>query len=226
MQTLSSTSPQSPRSIFTAILVVITAFVATGCVSKSRLEECQQEKAQLEEKVTGWEARFDAEAQRWESMQASISETVPQAINAFHSERDRIIELVPAQVQAEVETYLDGYFDTVMKGVRMLGEDNQAIRGQLELANHKLETLGTDTNEIKSMSNALDQRLESERLQRSQVAAQVTRIFDQLTEFDNTIINCAKCPERLRLNRKERETITAFHQRMLTELSTLQSQMQ
>ncbi len=138
----SSASIESGRTVITMCLVIVIAMAVSGCVSKSSLEECKAENAQLEEKVAGWESRFDAESQRWETMQASISEAVPQAINAFHDERERIIELVPAQVQAEVETYLDGYFNTVMSGVRALGEDNQAIRGQLVLANTKLESLG------------------------------------------------------------------------------------
>ncbi len=63
-------------------------------------------------------------------------------------------------------------------------------------------------------------------MQRAEIAAQVADIFEQLTEFDNTVINCVKCPERLRLNRRERETLTAFHQSLLAELSQLQAQMQ
>ena len=37
------------------------------------------------------------------------------------------------------------------------------------------------------------------------------------------MINCKDCPEKLVLNRKERETITAFHGRLLDALSALRT---
>lgn len=226
MHYVSSTQARTGRSVIVICLVIVMTTALAGCVSKSRLEECQQDKVKLEEQVASWETRFDQESQRWNSMQASISEAVPQAINEFHAERDRILEIVPEQVKVEVETYLDGYFNTVMRGMRELNEANKSIKGELDVANRKLESLGQDTSEIKTMGTALDEKLDEQRAERAKFASQVTNIFNQLTEFDNTIINCRDCPERLRLNRKERETITAFHQKMLTELSALQSQMQ
>ncbi|NIR32697.1 MAG: hypothetical protein GWN84_26030, partial [Gammaproteobacteria bacterium] len=91
------------------ILILSLALVGTGCVSKQTYESvqaelatCQEEKAQAEAQVITWEQRFDREAQRWESVGTSISEQVPRALSELHTERERIIKLVPEQVQGEV----------------------------------------------------------------------------------------------------------------------------
>ena len=47
-----------------------------------------------------------------------------------------------------------------------------------------------------------------------------------LSDFDQSKINCKDCPDRLRLNRHERETITAFHQQLTNALANLQAELQ
>ena len=210
-------------AVIAALIVVLGT---TGCVSKKRLEQCEQEKGQLEEKVAAWEARFDREAERWESVGTSVTEALPAAIGEMHAERQRILELVPAQVQTEVESYLDEYFDTVMKGFRTLKADNDAIRRDLEMASLKLEAVGADTSDLKDMSNALDEKLDRERAHRSELTRRVAMIADRISQFDGTKINCRDCPDRLRLNRKEREAIGAFHKALMTDLAALQAEMQ
>ncbi len=212
-----------PGSVVIAIAVTAAA---TGCVAKSTLEQCQQENARLDEQVAAWEARFDREAERWESVEGTLTEALPRAVGEIHAERERILELVPAQVQDEVEAYLNEFFSTVMKGFDALRQDNETIRRDLEIASLKLEALGADTSELKDMSAALDQRMEAERAHRSAMTRRVAEIASQISEFDRTMINCKDCPDRLRLNRKEREAITTFHQQMIDALTVLQAEMQ
>ena len=97
-----------------ALIALAILFFATGCVSKTQyqslqtdLTACEEQKAQAEAQVITWEQRFDREAQRWESMGATITDQVPRALSELNAERDRIVELVPEQVRSEVETYLD-----------------------------------------------------------------------------------------------------------------------
>ena len=222
----------APRSLTPLLVAVLIA--TAGCVSKSQYEaaqteltQCQEEKAQAEAKVISWEQRFDREAQRWEVVGASVTEQLPRALNELHDERDRIVEMVPEQVRGEVTRYLDEYFATVMGGFDRLASDNRDIRMELTATRTVLESLGTDTRAI---SQSIDTTLQDERAKRQQeqdkrdaVAAQIADVVALLTEFDNTRINCRQCPDRLKLNRKERETISAFHSELTTQLSQVQS---
>lgn len=221
----------APRSLPPLLVAVLIA--TAGCVSKSEYEaaqaeltQCQEEKAQAEAKVISWEQRFDREAQRWEVVGASVTEQLPRALNELNDERDRIVEMVPEQVRGQVTKYLDEYFATVMAGFDRLASDNSDIRMELTATRTVLESLGTDTRAI---SQSIDTTLQDERAKRQQeqdkrdaVAAQIADVVALLTEFNNTRINCRQCPDRLKLNRKERETISAFHSELTTQLSQIQ----
>ncbi len=218
--------------------ISLAVLMSAACVSKQQhtelqaeLTQCQEDKAQADAKVITWEQRFDREATRWETVGASISEQLPAAIGELHSERERLIEKLPEQVQGEVERYLDEYFSTVMSGFDKLAYDNREIKLQLSATQKVLENVGADT---KAISSSIDETLEDERAQRQEetarrqaeqeaVAARVGELVAMVTKFDGTKINCKSCPDRLRLNRKQRETISTFHSELTTQLSQLQS---
>jgi len=222
------------KPIVPAVLIVIAALLASGCVAKSELEEaqaqlaaCQEERAQAEAEVASWERRFDRESSRWEELGTSVADAVPQALRQFEEERTRILEAVPDQVQTEVATYLDDYFATVMQGFELLSEDNSEIKLQLQATQKALEAVGADTRDI---GLAIDEALAEEKEQRQnldqrldRLAGHLSDVVEQVVEFDQTRINCKRCPERLRLNRKERETILGFHAELMSDLSDLQA---
>lgn len=215
-------------------LVLFSCLLQAGCVSKKELEasqaslaECEDAKQRLEANVLSWEQRFDRESTRWEEMESSVREALPQALGEFHEERERIIAMVPEQVQTEVSGYLDDYFATVMKGFEILSQDNSEIKLQLQATNKALAAVGADT---RSINTAIDEALAEERTKRNelddQLAGQgehVSELIDLVVEFDQTSINCKSCPERLRLNRRERETILAFHQELIADLAALRN---
>lgn len=216
------------------LLALTSCLFQAGCVAKKDLEAsqaelatCEDEKLKLEATVISWEARFDRESTRWTEMETSISEALPRALTEFHQERERIVEMMPEQVQSEVSGYLDDYFATVMKGFEILSQDNSEIKLQLETTNKVLASVGADT---RSINTAIDQALAEERTKRNQLDEQITTqsqhlsdLIDQVVEFDQTMINCKSCPERLRLNRRERETIIAFHQELISDLAALRA---
>ncbi len=221
---------------WSVVLVALAGAGSIGCVSKAKLEQCQQELATcteqrqvLEESVDMWRQRFDREALRWDSVEASITDTLPRQLSELHAERERIVELVPEQVKHEVEGYLDEYFATVMGGLTALKEDNDEIRQelaatrrQLESAGQQLDSVSADTQSIRTLGSSIDQQLREERQRREAIARGIADIADLITTFDQEKINCRDCPDRLRLNRNKREAITAFHQQLLTALADLQ----
>lgn len=211
------------------LMLAITALIfASGCNQKALEEQiaaCEAEKAQLQGQVENWEERFDRESARWTEMETTVTEALPKSLNEFHEERERIVAMVPEQVQNEVEGYLNDYFATVMKGFEFLQKDNTEIKLQLETTNKVLANLGADTRYI---GNAVDEALVEERYRREalrmrvdSVSENLDDVIDLIVEFDQTYINCKDCPDRLRLNRKQRETISAFHQELMADLANL-----
>lgn len=219
-----------------SIVVVSMAVIltCTSCVSQgdfdnaqAELTSCQEEKAQAEAQVITWEQRFDRESDHWKALGATISEQVPQALSELNAERDRIVQLVPAQVQGEVESYLDEYFTTVMQGFDQLSKDNDEVKMQLEATQKVLMGLGKDTRSVvekidTTLTDERDKRGQEER-KRHAVASRISQVVAMVSEFNNTQINCKQCPEKLKLNRKQREAVTAFHGELTTQLAQVQS---
>ncbi len=214
-------------------LVLILALLAgTGCASKQDLEAarlqlatCEDEQTRLEASVISWEQRFDRASGRWNELEASVSDALPKALGELHTERERIIELVPEQVQSEVAAYLEEYFATVMKGFGELAQDNADIKMRLEATHQALQTVGADTRAI---SATIDQtvaeesaRREQEQARHQDAAKQLAAVIDHVVEFDQSRINCKQCPDRLKLNRKQRETVLGFHAELMADLANL-----
>ncbi len=214
------------------VLVLLALLASAGCASKQDLETarlqltaCEEEQTRLEASVISWEQRFDRASGRWNELEASVSDALPKALGELHTERERIIELVPEQVQSEVAAYLEEYFATVMKGFGELAQDNADIKVRLQATHEALQTVGADTRAI---SATIDQTVVEERTRREQedarhqqTAAQLAELVDQLVEFDQNRINCKQCPDRLKLNRKQRETVLGFHAELMADLASL-----
>lgn len=221
------------RRLAPLLLLPLMVF-GIGCVSKSEhenvqaeLQLCAEDQAVLEAKVAQWEDRFDRESQRWSSVESTVTEAMPKALDEFHAERKRILEMVPEQVQSEVETYLEDYFSTVMQGFQVLSQDNSDIRLQLQTTQKVIEQIGARTESIgagtEAINQAIDQALADEQAKVAEVSLQISNVIEQIAEFDQTRINCKNCPERLRLSKKEREEILGLHAQLTTTLSQLQS---
>ncbi len=212
-------------------LIALSALLGSGCVSKKELDAseakivtCEEEKLKLEAAVIGWEQRFDRESTRWNEMEASISDALPRALGELDSEREKILELVPEQVQSEVEIYLQEYRIVMMQGFQTLQQDNADIKLRLEATHDALKAVGADTRAI---NKAIDENVAEERSKREQFSSEldtrVSEIVDQVVAFDQSRINCKECPDRLKLNRNQREVITRFHDELTTHLAGLRS---
>ncbi len=217
----------------TPIILTLALLASAGCASKkdletaqSQLAACEDEKTMLEASVISWEQRFDRASGRWNDLEASVSDALPKALGELHTERERIIELVPEQVQSEVSAYLEEYFGTVMKGFSELAKDNSEIKLQLQATQAALRSVGADTRAIGA---SIDESVAEERAKRDQArtrrqnaSTQLAALIEQVVEFDQNRINCKQCPERLKLNRKQRETVLGFHAELMADLVSLQ----
>lgn len=199
-----------------------------GCASQSELEKAQAELAACREKATSleaevesWQQRFDRAAERWTNIESSVVEAVPNALAEFDAERDRILELVPEQVQFEVSSYLDEYFGTLMAAFRGVQGDNKDIKLQLDATQKALAAVGKDTQQIGA---AIDEAVAGEATKRRAVADGLETLHGRLVAFARQRIDCADCADRVKLNKKEREAILGFHAELMTAISTLQTE--
>ena len=210
----------SPR--FLSVLCV--GLVAAGCVSKGdhqaillQLEECRTDKTSAQEAAAACETRFDREIARFDTMDATLSDVLPAALNEFEDERARILEMVPVQVQDEVAAYMDEFSTTVGRGFQTLQQDNLEMMADLSQARTQLESLGVSSEDLGKRVAHIGTGLAEQNALRSEAAA----IAETLREFDKNKIHCKDCPDRLRLNRKERETIANFHAEVMAQLNQL-----
>ena len=216
------------------ILTLMILLACTGCASKKDLEAaraqlaaCEEERTRLEASTIAWEQRFDQASGRWNELEAEVTSALPKALGELHTERERIIELVPEQVKSEVNAYLEDYFTTVMKGFSRLAEDNAEIKSRMEATYQALEAVGADTRAIgytidQTMAHDRVQR-EAENARRQDVLAGMSGLVDRVVAFDRDRINCKNCPDRLKLNRKQKEAVLGLHAELMAELSSLQT---
>jgi chromosome segregation ATPase len=219
----------------TSIILTLSAILAsTGCASKKDLEAaqaklaaCEDERAKLEASVISWEQRFDQASGRWNQLEAEVTTALPKALTELNDERGRIIELVPEQVKSEVNAYLEDYFTTVMKGFNELAKDNEEIKMRMEATYQALEAVGADTRAIgftidQTMAEERSQR-QAEQTRRQDARTRMAGLVDLIVEFDRNRIDCKSCPDRLKLNRKEREAVLGFHAELTAKLADLQA---
>lgn len=214
----------------TTLLVLISL---GGCVSKSdhqalqaELDACRQENAQAQADLINWQQRFDREEARWNQIGDSVAEAVPNVLTEMNEERERILNLVPEQVQSQVSGYLDEYFNTVMQGFDRLAQDNQDLGVKVLGLEKAIEVLGKDTRSIgqdtRAIGYAIGQSLTDERDRRAKLVEDLADINQLIVEYDQTRLTCDGCPDRLRMRDKSRNAIVEFHQELMSDLSRLQ----
>lgn len=216
------------------ILPLAAAVVASGCVSKSayeqlgvQLEECRKDKTAAQDAAAACEGRFEREVVKWDNTEKTLSEVVPQTLQQFGEERDKILQLVPEAARTEVRSYLDDFSKSVQRGFQSvqasqeaLRADNARILAELETSKQSLAAVGDTTQSIDS---TLKSNLQSANQDRQRMRASAAAIVQLIQEFDQTYINEKGSDERLSLSRKEREAIMNFHARVVTSLTTLQA---
>ena len=215
------------------LVLIVGVGLLSSCASKAELElaqtlleECRSDKSLAQEAVLSCRDRYDSEVRRWQDTDALLAEVLPRAMKDFRAERDRIIDLIPKKTRQEVEGYLDELSDAMARGFQVLREENETVFLQLEIAQTKLDVLANQTDSIGEEARSITARLDSA-LGEQQERALATRraiagVVERIHVFDREFINDRDSPERLRLNRNQRETIKGFHDDVIGSLAALQ----
>jgi hypothetical protein len=208
-------------------VVVIGLVGATGCVSKKRFEEsearlasCEGERQQAVSAAASCQEQAQMEAQRWQELSEAITQEAPAVLSTIQAEKEVFLQQLPEAVRTQVDSYLEKFASDVKKAFALMREQNEKMA-------LRLEEVGATTGRTEGKADRiLSQMVERERdllADATRVQAGIAGAIASVSDFDRTVINCKDCPERLTLSRKERETISAFHGRLIEALSGLRT---
>lgn len=221
----------------TMLCCVAAALVLTGgCVSRARhqdvaaeLEECRRDKLAAQEAAQFCNRRYAREVERWDDIQQVVEEVLPQTVKDFEAERDRIVAMMPEEIRREVDGYLSSFATAVARGFDRLTAQNREILAELKLYKSGLDEVGVRTRSIDESVTArlresairLEEAAADRRRAARRVAEAANALIDEVQDFDQTYITDRGSPERLWLNRKQRETVSLFHDRLVRQLVEL-----
>jgi len=212
-------------SRFSKLVSIALLLLLSACVSKSRfeavsteLEECKRDKVAAQDSARSCEERFQAESAHWESIGKNVEEALPKALQEFQSEREKIVKMVPQQMRSDLEKYLDGFAKAVHESFGILRDDNQKMMTELQSTKTELQELKSHTA---SIDTAVGTRLTNADAAHADMAKRAADLIQQIQEWDRATVNDRKSDTRLHLNRKERETITLFHDQLVKQLNEL-----
>jgi hypothetical protein len=206
---------------------VVALIASTGCVSKKQYDEaqgkltaCEAERTQAVAAVAACTDNAQKESQRWEDLSTSLQKEAPAVLTAMQAEKQVFLQQLPEAVRTQVDSYLEKFSGDVKKAFAVMREENKKMAAQLEEVG---STAGRTEGKADQILGRMEQRERALLSDAERVQKGVVEVTAMLNEFDRTVINCKDCPEKLVLNRKERETITAFHSRMVDALSALRT---
>ena len=171
------------------------------------------------------EERYARDVRRWQSLDEVATTVLPKALSDFREERDRILELIPTQTREEVASYINELADATARGFQVLRDETENVLLELEIAQLKLDRLGARTDSIgehaESISLSIENSLRESAEARQRIRKRVSDLVDRVHDFDAEYINDRSSSDRLRLNRRQRETIKAFHDDVVSSLAGL-----
>jgi len=215
------------------LALIVSVGLLSSCASKadlesaqSLLEECRNDKSLAQEDALSCQDRYDSEVRRWQDTDALLAEVLPRTMEDVRTERDRIIELIPAETRQEVEGYLDELSDGMARGFQVLREENETVFLQREIAQTKLDVLADQTDSIgeeaRSITALLDGALEEQQERALATRRAIAGVVERIHVFDKEFIYDRDSKERLRLSRNQRETIKGFPDDVVGILAALQ----
>jgi hypothetical protein len=130
----------------------------------------------------------------------------------------QVEEKLPAQVRAEVEVQLNKLVRQLEAGFGALATENARMAAALE---KQQDTLATVASDVSGAREDLIAEVTALRTQREAVGEQVGEAISLVQEWDQNRVLCKDCPDKLRLNKKEIEAITALHAELVQRLAAL-----
>lgn len=215
------------RILFFPCLVALAA----GCVSrgehdavKQQMDTCERDKVAAQSASRDCEARYQAANDRWQNIETQLTSTLPQTLQDFRDERDKIIELVPQQVRDEVAGKLDRYFGTVAREFKKMDSKLDTLNEQVTRSHSQMTDLVKDSTQAVDVKlTETHQAVIAERSRRQDRSRRIASVISEIAWFDQERINCKKCKDRLRFKGDSQAQLLAFHSKLIQDIQALQA---
>lgn len=213
-----------------ALSLVLVALPFSACVSKgtytsvaAQLAECRKDKTAAQDTAKSCQERYDRDAKLWEEVGSSVTDVVPKALQEFQEERAAIVEKVPEQVREEVDRYLDQFATAISKSFSILRKDNERLINEVQTNREQLKAVGMKAEAI---DTKVGKRMEAADEARDRMVKEANALIEEVQEWDRSYVNDKNSESKLGLSRKERETITLFHNQLVARLNHISTESQ
>ncbi len=208
-----------------SIAIVAAALLATGCVKKSdhqvvvtQLEECKQ-------RADEYEGLYQQAMEERKQTLVEAMDYLPTAAAELRQELDVKLQEVTAgldsRVREQVSAMLDRMTQQMAQGYRALSEQNTQLQTQLADARGVLDVVMQKTGTIERSVG--EDRVAMLR-RRESVMTKIDGLSSKVSNWKYSRVDCQGCPERLRLNDRERDEISQLHTEVIADLETLRNE--
>lgn len=207
------------------VSLAVVLLLAGGCVKKSEHEALQAQLVECQERADEYEGLYQAEMEKRSFALQEAADFLPAAANELREQLDTRLEEVTrdldAQIRADVQQTLDGLTNAMAQGYQELRGQNAELQGQLRESRTMLETLMERTGSI-------ERSVGSDRVallaKRDAVMERISSLTDMVNDWKYKHVDCRECPEKLRLNKRERDAIAQIQLQTVEALEALRGE--
>ncbi len=207
------------------IVPMTLALLATGCVKKSAFEAKVAELAECKERADEYEGLYQEAMEERKQTLVEAMDYLPTAAAELRQELDVKLQEVTAgldtRVRDQVREMLDRMAQEMAQGYRSLTEQNTQLQTQLTEARGVLDVVMQKTGTIERSVG--EERVAMLR-RRESVMSKIDGLSSKVSSWKYSRVDCQGCPERLRLNDRERGEISQLHTEVIADLESLRNE--
>ncbi len=205
-------------------LLVVLVMVG-GCVKKSEYEALQGQLAESKERADEYEGLYQGVMEERSVALQEAAEYLPAAATELREQLDLRLEEVTrdldTQIREDVQDTLDELTDAMAEGYQQLRGQNAQLQGQLTESRNLLERLMDRTGSI-------ERTVGTDRVallgKRDLVMQRIEELTSEVNDWKYKHVDCRDCPEKLRLNKREREAIAQIQLHTVASLEELRNE--
>lgn len=205
--------------------LAVVSLIAGGCVKKSEYEAIEAQLAECKERADEYEGLYQGVMDERALALEEAAQYLPTAANELREELDVRLEEVTrnldAQIRADVQETLDGLTAAMADGYQQLRGQNAQLQGQLTESRNLLEKLMDRAGDI-------ERTVGTDRVallgKRDRVLERIEALATTVNDWKYKHVDCRECPEKLRLNKRERDAIAQIQLQTVEALERLRDE--
>lgn len=207
------------------VVTLAIAALAVGCVKKSDHEAVLAQLAECKERSDEYEGLYQQAMEERKETLVEAMDYLPTAAAELRQELDVKLQEVTAgldtRVREQVREMLDRMTQQMAQGYQALSEQNTQLQTQLTEARGVLDVVMQKTGSIERTVG--EERVAMLR-RRESVMQNIDGLSSKVSNWKYSRVDCRDCPERLRLNDKERDEISQLHTDLIADLESLRNE--